>query len=65
MFLPQDIRAAIDDMHVTSLKLKTTILANPAQYIRSDPRLETLLRRLGSDGQTKVFLLTNRYCKPG
>ena len=63
MFLPQDIRAAIDDMHVTSLKLKTTILANPAQYIRSDPRLECLLRRLGSDGQTKVFLLTNRYFK--
>ena len=54
----QDLRDAIDDMHVTSLDMKTTILKDPAQYIKRDPRLAMLLERLRSN-ERKIFLLTN------
>ena len=54
----QDIRAAIDDIHVGSLKLKTTCLADPEKYIKKDCRLATLLERLQSE-EKKTFLLTN------
>merc|ERR1711874_321705 len=54
----KDIRAAIDDIHVGSLKLKTTCLADPEKYIKKDCRLATLLERLQSE-EKKTFLLTN------
>ena len=54
----KDIRAAIDDIHVTSLKLKTTVLANPAKYIKSDSRMRAMLQKLRS-ADKKTFLLTN------
>ena len=54
----KDIRSAIDDIHVTSLKLKTTCLADPEKYIKKDCRLATLLERLQSE-EKKTFLLTN------
>ena len=54
----QDIRAAIDDIHVTSLKLKTTILADPARYIKTDTRMSAMLSKLSSANK-KTFLLTN------
>ena len=54
----KDIRAAIDDIHVTSLKLKTTCLASPEQYIKRDDRLAGLLERLRTS-EKKTFLLTN------
>jgi len=54
----KDIRAAIDDIHVTSLKLKTTVLADPAKYIKSDSRMRAMLQKLRS-ADKKTFLLTN------
>ena len=54
----QDLRDAIDDMHVTSLDMKTTVLKNPDQYIKKDPRLSMFLDSLKSN-EKKVFLLTN------
>ena len=54
----KDIRAAIDDIHVTSLKLKTTCLADPEKYVKKDSRLATLLEKLGRE-EKKTFLLTN------
>ena len=53
-----DIRDAIDDMHVESLDMKTTILKHPEQFIKRDPRLGLLLEKMRSDDK-KVFLLTN------
>ena len=57
-FFNQDIRAAIDDIHVTSLKLKTTVLADPSKYIKVDPRMKAMLTKLRS-ADKKTFLLTN------
>ena len=54
----KDIRAAIDDIHVTSLKLKTTCLADPEKYLKKDSRLAALLEKLGRE-EKKTFLLTN------
>jgi len=54
----KDIRAAIDDMHVESLSLKTTILSSPSKFINPDVRLKQLLQRLRSSGK-QTFILTN------
>ena len=54
----KDIRAAIDDIHVTSLSLKTTCLADPEKYLKKDSRLAALLEKLGRE-EKKTFLLTN------
>ena len=54
----QDIRAAIDDIHVTSLKLKTTCLSDLEKYVKKDSRLAALLEKLGLE-EKKTFLLTN------
>jgi len=54
----RDIRAAIDDIHVESLSLKTTILSSPNKYINTDVRLQQLLQRLRSSGK-QTFILTN------
>ena len=54
----KDIRAAIDDMHVGSNKLKTTCLASPQKYIKRDERLPALLKKLLKN-EKKTFLLTN------
>lgn len=43
---------------MTSLKLKTTILADPARYIKLDSRMEAMLMKLRS-ADKKTFLLTN------
>ena len=56
--MKKDIRTAVDDMHVTSLALKTTILSDPGKYIRKDERLESSLTRLKSMGK-KLFIVTN------
>eukprot|EP00092_Neocalanus_flemingeri_P013163 GFUD01014182.1.p1 GENE.GFUD01014182.1~~GFUD01014182.1.p1 ORF type:complete len:513 (+),score=133.50 GFUD01014182.1:219-1541(+) len=54
----KDLRAAIDDMHVTSLLLKKTCLANLTKYVKKDDRLPVMLARIKSGGR-KTFLLTN------
>ena len=40
------------------MKLKTTILADPAKYIKLDSRMEAMLMKLRS-ADKKTFLLTN------
>ena len=54
----QDLRAAIDDIHLTSLLLKRAVIAEPGRYIRRDPRLPELLARIRRAGK-QAFLLTN------
>ena len=54
----QDIRSAIDDMHVESLLLKKTCLANLTKYVKKDDRLPGMLERIRASGR-KTFLLTN------
>jgi len=54
----QDVRAAIDDIHLTSLKLKKAVVANPKRYIRRDNRLPETIARIRRSGR-KTFLLTN------
>eukprot|EP00092_Neocalanus_flemingeri_P082218 GFUD01102881.1.p1 GENE.GFUD01102881.1~~GFUD01102881.1.p1 ORF type:complete len:304 (+),score=78.52 GFUD01102881.1:29-940(+) len=54
----KDLRAAIDDMHVTSLLLKKTCLANLTKYVKKGDRLPVMLARIKSGGR-KTFLLTN------
>ena len=43
---------------MTSLKLKTTVLADPARYIKLDSRMKVMLKKLRS-ADKKTFLLTN------
>ena len=54
----QDIRSAIDDMHVDSLLLKKTCIANLTKYVKKDDRLPGMLERIRASGR-KTFLLTN------
>jgi len=54
----KDLRSAIDDMHVTSLLLKKTCLANLPKYVKKDDRLPAMLERIRDSGR-KTFLLTN------
>jgi len=54
----KDIRAAIDDIHVDSLLLKKTCIANLSRYIKKDDRLPAMLRSIKASGR-KTFLLTN------
>ena len=56
--IDQDIRAAIDDIHVDSLLLKKTCLAHLAKYVKKDERLPDMLRSIQESGR-KTFLLTN------
>jgi len=54
----KDLRTAIDDIHLTSLKLKKAVIENPKRYVRRDPRLTETLARIRRNGR-KTFLLTN------
>jgi len=54
----KDLRTAIDDIHLTSLKLKKAVVENPKRYVRRDPRLTETLARIRRSGR-KTFLLTN------
>ena len=54
----QDIRTAIDDIHLRSMKLKNAVIESPDKYIRKDPRLSPLLLGIRTSGR-KSFLLTN------
>ena len=54
----QDIRSAIDDMHVTSCLLKKTCLASLSKYVKKDDRITVMLERIRASGR-KTFLLTN------
>jgi len=54
----KDLRAAIDDIHLTSLELKTTCLSDLSRYVKKDSRLPVMLRRIKGSGR-KTFLLTN------
>jgi len=54
----KDLRIAIDDIHLTSLKLKKAVIENPKRYVRRDPRLTETLARIRRSGR-KTFLLTN------
>lgn len=55
---PQDIRDAIDDLHVGSLSLKHALLAEPGRFLHRDGRIAALLARISRTG-SKSFLLTN------
>jgi len=62
----QDIRTAVDDIHLTSKTLKISVITDPGKYVRKDPRLYQMLTRIREDGR-KTFLLTNSdwwYTKP-
>lgn len=54
----QDIRTAIDDIHLRSMRLKNAVIENPEKFIRKDPRLSPLLLGIRTSGR-KSFLLTN------
>jgi len=54
----QDVRTAVDDIHLRSMKLKTTVMEEPQKYIRRDSRLSPLLTGLRVSGK-KPFLVTN------
>ena len=54
----QDVRTAVDDIHLRSLQLKKSCINNIEQFVRRDPRLPAMLERIRQSGR-KTFLLTN------
>ena len=54
----QDLRKAIDVIHLESMELKKRTLLDLPRYVRRDGRLPLLLRRLREEGR-QTFLLTN------
>ena len=54
----QDVRAAVDDIHLRSLELKKSCISRIEEYVRRDPRLGPMLLRIRESGR-KTFLLTN------
>jgi hypothetical protein len=57
-FIFQDLRTAIDDIHLHSCLLKKNCLANLPRYVKKDVRLPSMLERIRNSGR-KIFLLTN------
>eukprot|EP00092_Neocalanus_flemingeri_P040216 GFUD01043804.1.p1 GENE.GFUD01043804.1~~GFUD01043804.1.p1 ORF type:complete len:526 (+),score=122.58 GFUD01043804.1:211-1578(+) len=54
----QDVRSAIDDIHIGSFNLKKRCLANLPRYVNRDERLPAMLQKIKTSGR-KTFLLTN------
>jgi len=54
----KDLRKAIDDIHLNSCTLKKSCLANLSRFVKKDPRLSEMLKKMRNGGK-KTFLLTN------
>ena len=54
----QDVRTAVDDIHLRSLQLKKSCLNNIEPFVRRDHRLPVMLEGMRQSGR-KTFLLTN------
>ena len=56
--LVQDVRTAVDDIHLRSLSLKKAVVRRPEEFVRRDARLGPMLAAIRRSGR-RSFLLTN------